>query len=535
MGNDFEQNSSENQNSQVNQNDNINNENSTYTNSQINEGEDGQKETERVTGEIYEAPQYETQDSYHSSPKYEAPQYHYTNQYQNIPPNKEEKKNKSHPVRKLLFVAAGAAVFGLVAGGVFQGVSLVSNFVNGGLAQKEIITQGNNIIEDEKKISTTTVISNPVQPSGDVTAVVENTMPSIVSISSTITRSYDVFGRQYNQNAEGSGSGIIVGKSNKELLIATNNHVVSGADKIAVKFIDEKIAEATVKGTDKAADLAVVAVNLKDIKDSTLGKIKIAVLGDSEQVKVGQMAIAIGNALGYGQSVTVGYISAKDREVVTEDEESAVKNKMVLLQTDAAINPGNSGGALLNLNGEVIGINSVKYADKDVEGMGFAIPISRANPIINELMNREKVAESEKGYLGVEIENVTAEENTKYGMPLGIFVKNVLKKGAAKEAGILAGDIITKVNGMETLDGSSLQEKISSYKVGTEVTLTISRYTNGEYAEREVKVVLKGKNTIEETNKSSDATQTPQDNKEYNYPNGYDNGDFFDDFFNFLP
>lgn len=219
--------------------------------------------------------------------------------------------------------------------------------------------------------------------------------------------------------------------------------LLEGADPIKVKFIDGTEATAIIKGTDAVADTAVISIDLSTIKDATLSTIKVAKLGDSKSVKVGEMAIAIGNALGYGQSTTVGYISAKDRKVKLEDK------TMVLLQTDAAINPGNSGGALLNLNGEVIGINTVKYASSEVEGMGFAIPISRALPIINELKNREILKDTEKGYLGVYIEDVTEDIASTYNWPVGVYVKSTVEGGSAEKAGIIAGDIITKVNDTE--------------------------------------------------------------------------------------
>ncbi|MDF2950900.1 MAG: 2-alkenal reductase, partial [Anaerocolumna sp.] len=298
------------------------------------------------------------------------------------------------------------------------------------------------------------------------------------------TETTDWFGQQYSEEYQGSGSGIIVGKNEKELLIATNNHVVEGAEPITVTFIDDTKAEAIIKGTDAVADLAVISIDLSTIKEETLNTIKIATLGDSDDVKVGQMAIAIGNALGYGQSVTVGYISAKDRAVAIEG------NTMVLLQTDAAINPGNSGGALLNMKGEVIGINSVKYASSEVEGMGYAIPISRAMPIINELMNRETLAEDEKGYLGVYIRQVTEEVAQTYNWPVGVYVISTIEGGAAESAGIIAGDIITKVNQTEVTAESQLQEKVNSYRAGTEVTLTVMRMENGQYIEREIVVTL---------------------------------------------
>jgi serine protease Do len=250
--------------------------------------------------------------------------------------------------------------------------------------------------------------------------------------------------------------------------------------------------DAVIKGTDATADLAVISIDLSTMKKSTLDKISVAKLGNSDQVKVGEVAIAIGNALGYGQSVTVGYISAKDREVQVSDSYNGTKT-MVLLQTDAAINPGNSGGALLNANGEVIGINTVKYASTEVEGIGYAIPITRATSIINELMTREILAEKDQGYLGIAGTDVTEDVAKFYNMPIGVFISEVSEGGAAEKAGLLANDIITKVDSIEITAISQLRDYVTSKRVGTEVTVTYMRKTSGEYKEGKVKVKL-GKN-----------------------------------------
>ncbi|MGB8453986.1 MAG: trypsin-like peptidase domain-containing protein [Anaerocolumna sp.] len=411
--------------------------------------------------------------------------------------NNNKKKPKNHRMlKKAGKFVLGAAVFGVVAGACFLGFNLAYYRINPDAAPISIsIGEGGSIggfklnlsSGEGNKISATTVSEGTIQQKTDVTDVVDATMPSIVTITATYTQSYDWFGQQVDQENEGGGSGIIVGKNDKELLIATNNHVVEGADPIKVKFIDGTEATAIIKGTDAVADLAVVSIDLSTIKDTTLSAIKVAELGDSESVKVGEMAIAIGNALGYGQSTTVGYISAKDRKVELEDK------TMVLLQTDAAINPGNSGGALLNLKGEVIGINTVKYASSEVEGMGFAIPISRALPIINELMDREILADDEKGYLGVGIQDVTEDIANTYNWPVGVYVTQVMEGGSAEKAGIITGDIITKVNDTEITAGTQLKEKITSYRAGTDVTITVMRSSNGKYAEKQIVVNL-GKN-----------------------------------------
>jgi serine protease Do len=390
---------------------------------------------------------------------------------------------------------AGIAIaFGLIAGVTFVGVNYAyyelnpdAKPVSAESSTKAVTTNSNG--SDE--IATTSVATTKVIETTDVSNVVSETMPSIVAINSTITQSYnDWFGQSYDQDVQGSGSGIIIGKNDKELLIATNNHVIDGAKVISVQFIDEEVVTAVVKGKDSTADLAVIAVKLSDIKDDTMDKIKIAKLGDSDAVKVGQMAIAIGNALGYGQSTTVGYISATEREVTVEDK------TMTLLQTDAAINPGNSGGALLNINGEVIGINSVKYADSSVEGMGFAIPISRANPIINELMNRQVIAEADQGYLGITGASVSTEMIDSYDWPKGVYVDSVLDDGPAKKAGIIAKDIITKINDIEVTSMEGLKERVNSFRAGTDVKITVQRLENGSFVEKTFTVNLAKKSEI---------------------------------------
>lgn len=321
-----------------------------------------------------------------------------------------------------------------------------------------------------------------------VTKVVNETIPSIVSIRSASTQTNRWFGREFNQEVEGSGSGIIVGKNENELLIATNNHVVAGANKIKVTYIDGSESEAIIKGADAIADLAVITVDVSTLEKETLDAIKIATLGNSDDVKVGEMSIAIGNALGYGQSVTVGYISAKDREVEVSDGYNS--KRMILLQTDAAINPGNSGGALLSVEGEVIGINTVKYASNEVEGMGYAIPISRAIPIINELMSREILKESEQGYLGISGYDVTEDVSEAFKIPLGVFVRVVDEGRAADKAGILVGDIIIGADDIEITSITQLSDYIKSKRAGTEVAIKLMRGTNGTYVEKTVKVTL---------------------------------------------
>lgn len=406
-----------------------------------------------------------------------------------------KRPRKKSKFKTAVLFALGAAVFGLIASVVFIGFNVVYYNINPN-AKVVSITLGGNLIKisdnlldidstPAKKLATTTISKDIIQQKTDLTDVVDKTMPSIVTITSTFSQpSYDWFGQEYNEDSEGGGSGIIVGENEDELLVATNNHVVESAKTILVNFIDDTQAKAIVKGTDTIADLAVISIDKSSLSKKTLDAIKIANLGDSESVKVGQMAVAIGNALGYGQSVTVGYISAKDREVTVSN------NKMVLLQTDAAINPGNSGGALLNTDGEVIGINSVKYASDEIEGMGYAIPISRALPIINELMTREILDENEKGYLGVYINDVTKEASNLYGWPIGVYVTATVEDGSAEKAGIIAGDIITSVDGTTISNSTQLQEKVTSYRIGTKVKVTVMRNVEGKYKEQIVTVTL---------------------------------------------
>lgn len=371
------------------------------------------------------------------------------------------------------------------------------------------IDKNQNEKENSKKlnmeIASTTVKTENLEKDNEVVKVAESVMPSIVIINSTVEASY--YGQVIEQ--QGSGSGIIIKQTDKELLVVTNNHVVEDAKKIGVTFVDEQSVEATVKGTDSVSDLAVISIPLDTVKKETLDKIKVATLGDSTTAKVGEMAVAIGNALGYGQSVTVGYVSAKDRTIDMSG------TSMTLLQTDAAINPGNSGGALLNLKGEVIGINSVKFASDDVEGMGYAIPITTAVPIINDLMEREVLKTEEKGYLGISGTNVTQEEETNLGMPQGVFVKEISENGAAKDSGLQVNDIITAINDIKVTDISALAERVNSYRTGTVITLTVQRRVDGQYQEMKIEVTLKGKETLDSltngttTDQQSESSQTP--------------------------
>ena len=341
-------------------------------------------------------------------------------------------------------------------------------------------------------------------------------MPSIVSITGKFeTTSQSWFGQTQNSESEGVGSGIIIGKKDGKILIVTNNHVVADAKSLSVGFVDGKSASATIRGTDSDADLAVVEVDTKNMKSSTLKKIAVITLGDSSKLQTGERAIAIGNALGYGQSVTGGYISALNRQVQLTDK------TMTLIQTDAAINPGNSGGALLNSKGELIGINTVKYSSEDVEGMGYAIPINTAKPIINKLIKNEATSESEQAYLGVSGQTIDSSMASQFDMPSGVYVQQVIKSSPAQKAGISAGDVIVSFNGsnVSTMDG--LKEKISNLKAGKKVKVVVKRQNQmGTYEKKTLTVTLGKKSDAPSTSSNSSNSNSNNSNS---YNNNYNN------------
>lgn len=328
----------------------------------------------------------------------------------------------------------------------------------------------------------------------DVTEVVKKAMPAMVSINNNYTQSASYFGQTYSQELTASGSGIIVGTNETELLIATNYHVIEGADSLEVQFVDENKAKAEVKGTDSNMDLAVIAVPLADLSVDTKNAIAIASLGDSDSLILGEPAIAIGNALGYGQSVTTGVISAVNRVIELDNEKNGT-----FIQTSAAINPGNSGGALLNIAGEVIGINSNKIGGEAIEGMGYAIPISTAKPIIEQLMTektRSKVSTENRGYLGISGVSVTTDVSQMYGLPLGVYVAGVSEDGGAKAAGVQESDIITKFDGKEISSMDDLQNRLAYYEAGEEVTITVQRQGEGGYQEQDIQITLGTKPSV---------------------------------------
>lgn len=400
------------------------------------------------------------------------------------PPKKPKNPKKPSFWKKALLVASLGIIFGVCAGGTLYGISRITNTF-----EKEASSTNTKIEETSKKSDSLKTTSTKAEIVTDVSQVVEEVMPSVVSITTVSTTEYpSFFGYSVPQESQSSGSGVIVGTNDTELLIVTNNHVVSGATSLTVAFADEQIASAVVKGTDANMDLAVIAVKLSDISEDTMKAIAIATIGDSTSLSVGEPAIAIGNALGYGQSVTSGIISALDREVTVDN----VTN--TLIQTDAAINPGNSGGALLNIKGELIGINSVKYSSTEVEGMGYAIPISSAMPIIEKLMTREtKEKVSESGYLGIAGINVDSNVSKVYNFPAGVYVSEVVDNCGAAAAGIMSGDIITEVEGTSITSMDDLTEELSYYSPGETVTVIIKRQADGGYTEKELEVTLSKK------------------------------------------
>lgn len=380
-------------------------------------------------------------------------------------------------------VVCTGLVFGVVVSAAFQTSNIVAGKVLG-TTQTTNKTAKTTTTANSAKLTTS---SNSSSGTANVTEVAKNAMPSIVSITNmSVQEVQNFFGGTQKQKSESAGSGIIVGQNDSELLIVTNNHVVEGSSTLTVTFIDEESVEADIKGTDSDKDLAVVAVPLSKIKDSTMNKIAVATLGDSDKTQVGDQVIAIGNALGYGQSVTTGIVSAKERTMDSYDGK--------LLQTDAAINPGNSGGALLNANGEVIGINSAKIATETVEGIGYAIPVSDVSDLITNLMNQKtktKVAESERGYIGIKGVDVTSDSAQMYNMPTGVYVSEVISGGGAEKAGITKGAVITGIEGT-TVDGmDALQEQLQYYKAGEKVKITVQTQSkNGEYEKKDVEVTL---------------------------------------------
>ena len=448
--------------------------------------------------------------------------YNNENYYGNIPPEPDKrrrqrkngsKNNKNGMGKKAAKLVASAAVFGLVAGACFVGVSVAKDKLYPSTADRIETTSGTTSAKSE------TSSSGSSSSNSNVASVVNEVMPSVVSITSTIQSSnYYGFG---TQESEGAGSGFIVAKTKDSLMIATNNHVVSDATSLTVGFVDDTTAKATVVGTDSSADLAVISVKIKDIKDSTASKIKVATLGSSDDLKVGEEVVAIGNALGYGQSVTTGVVSAKNREVSLTD------GTMNLLQTDAAINPGNSGGVLINMDGQVVGINNAKLEDTSVEGMGYAIPITTAKTILTDLMNASSVSTKDAAFLGVVGRDINESYSSALGIPSGIYVSQVVSGSPAEKAGISAGDVITKFEGNNVSTMSGLKEKLALKKANTRVKITFKRANqSGTYEEKTVTVTLGKKSDFSDvtTDNSSDSSNDSNNNSNNGNNNGNSNG-----------
>ena len=408
---------------------------------------------------------------------------------------KEKKVREKKPMttgRKWVTVVAMALVFGLIAGGTMFGVNAAGNYLAGNDSSSDQVGQTQTTSSDSNSSS------SDGSGQGTVAEVAKNAMPSVVTISTmSVEEMRSFFGGTQQYEVEGAGTGVIVGENDTELLIATNNHVVEGATSLSVGFIDEESVEGEVKGTDVNNDLAVVSVKLSDIPEDTMNQIKIATVGDSDDLQLGDQVVAIGNALGYGQSVTSGYVSALDRDLTLTDQSGTTINSTGLIQTDAAINEGNSGGALLNMKGELIGINEAKSSSTStgaaVDNIGFAIPIDKAEESLQQLMNlktREKVDASQASYLGIRGEDVSAEASELYGIPTGVVITEVVENGPADQAGVKKGDILTELDGRSISSMAQLQDVLQYYAAGETVDLVVQRSDNGEYQAQTLSITL---------------------------------------------
>ena len=412
------------------------------------------------------------------------------NAYSNQQPPKKKKKGGFGAT--LGKVVAASLVFAIVGGATFTGVSY--------LGCKGLGIIGQSSTSSSSKTNSSTSVSKTSTGNAtdltDVSSIVDEVMPSIVAITNTGTVTYQSFFGQTSQETESCGSGIIIDQTDKYLYIATNNHVVADAETLSVQFCDDETVDAEIRGTDESDDLAVVMVKISDIPDDTLSAIKVATIGDSEKVSVGDASIAIGNALGYGQSVTTGVISALNRSVSSQDETTGVTvTNNNLLQTDAAINPGNSGGALLNSAGEVIGINSVKYASTEVEGIGYAIPMADAMPILQSLIDDGSYTDTQSAYLGIQGADVSTDMSA-YNIPTGVYVSSVVSGSGAAKAGIQQGDIITSFNGTDISSMSELQSLLSGCRAGDKVKVTVSRQSGNGYKEQNLEVTLSSSSEV---------------------------------------
>lgn len=403
--------------------------------------------------------------------------------------DKTPRKKKPHTGIKKFFACVGLAVcFGIVSGIAFFGVKHAYSYFFPEEAEKyEEVQSKSDVLSGKQNITIAATALSEVgetDASEAVADVVEKTMPAMVSIQAVYSTTSYYFGRPIVSESEGGGSGIIVGSNDDDLLIATNYHVIEDTSSLEAILADGSVHTVSVKGSDAAADLAILALPLSDLTEETMSQIDIAVLGDSDKTRIGQMVIAIGNALGYGPSVTVGYLSAKDREVSIDG------NDMILLQTNAAINSGNSGGALLNTKGEVIGINNAKLSSTEIEGICFAIPISKAIPILDDLMTREILTDEEKGYLGISVRELDSAVFQLYNWPEGVYVSAVTEGSAAENAGIYPGDIITHVNGSQVTTANQLVNAVTSHRYGTTIEITLQRINEGQFTEHTFSITL---------------------------------------------
>ncbi len=421
-----------------------------------------------------------------------------------------DRRKNSFP-RLMVKVICVALVFGIVASAAFQAANYVGGRMRGEDKTESAASGEIPVLPEIETTTPQTENGGQAAGRGDVTAIVQECMPSLVAITNVSVREVESFWNfgWYNMPQQreqtSTGTGIVIGQNDSELLIVTNNHVIAGSTNLTVLFsVDEgkegaDAVEAQIKGTDASKDVGVIAVSLKDIPAETLSEIKVAVIGDSSQLKVGEQVVAIGNALGYGQSVTTGIISALNRDVTLQNDDGTLINNS-LIQTDAAINPGNSGGALLNMKGEVIGINEAKYSSGYVEGVGYAIPISDVEGIIGDLKTitiRPEVDADKMGYLGINCQDVTEEISEQYDMPVGIYLKSVVSGCAAANAGLKKGDIITRFDGVGVSNYDSLRDRLQYYEAGESVEVTVMTPGAGEYTEKTITVTLSSKEEVE--------------------------------------
>lgn len=490
------------QNGQSAQNQQAQYQNSQSAQNQQVQYQNSQSVQNQQSGQAFQNQQTQYQDS-QAGQQAQTSQSGFQGGFQNHQPSEEhhEKRRKNGLTRKVAGITAAALLFGTVSGGTMVGINKIADSF--GPATYPLVSS-QAAVEDsttEAQTSASASASGNSAVAGnaaalDVSAIAKSAMPSVVAINNTMLyQSNNWWGMSQTYEVPSSGSGIIIGQNDEELLIATNNHVVEDSENLSVVFIDDTSVNASIKGTDADSDLAVIAVALKDIPEDTLSQISVAKLGDSDALEVGQGVVAIGNALGYGQSVTVGYVSALNREVKVDN--TVTRN---LLQTDAAINPGNSGGALLNMKGEVIGINAAKYSSTDVEGIGYAIPISKAQEILSTLMTQrtknQTVAEGEEGYLGIQGLTVDDSMVKQQDMPAGVFVYGIIDGGAAANSDLRKRDIIVKFDGQSVKSMAALQDLLKYYKAGETVELGVKSLENGEYVDRTVTITLGTKATL---------------------------------------